>query len=210
MSSDDGKEKLNLLPALKGAPICILYALHFFQGTMTNRQLINTTGYSDKTISAGTEKLKAKGLIRRSVGGWAMSTNFFEVGKFPTQDSELFHPHGNSTSTTTALKDTRFPNEIAVIDTRKNSVLKQLHAAKIFEPTASKLVELDHVTEEYVRDHVNYGKKHNEGIGLVITRIQNGEPVPVKENYPKTKQNLPKQTIRGSDVEQAVSDFFNR
>lgn len=165
--------KLDLLPALKGAPVSILFALHFSRKPMSNRKLMQVARYSDKSISAGLEILKDKGIARKITGGWVLAIDYFEVGKFPTPELEIFHPHGNSPSTTTAINNPQeFSREEEVDKTsRKNSALAALYKAGIFNPKALELAELDHVTEELVKAHADYGKLNGEYIGLVITRI---------------------------------------
>jgi len=208
MSVNNGKDKLDLLPTLKGAPMSILYALHFFQRPMSNHKLIGITRYTDKTISAGLEILREKGLIRRTPGGWILSNGFFEIGNIPTSESELFHPHGNSSSTTTDINTVNKLDELVVVDNRKLSAYQALHNAGIYDPKASDLAELKHVTKEFVIAHAEYGKREKQGIGLVITRIQNDEPVPNKNVASLISTRNTKEPLRGKAVEDIVSEFL--
>jgi hypothetical protein len=202
------KDKLDLLPYLKGAAISILLALQFSRKPMSNRKLQKATDYSDKSISLGLEKLKDKGVVRRSQGGWILAFDFFETGYMPTKDSELFRTDGNSSSTTTDINNVNQFNDSIVVDSRKNSAYQALRDAGIYDPKASDLVELKYVTEEFVKAHAEYGKLANNGIGLIINRIEKGEPVPNINTISWKKTGNPKGPERGKAVEDKVSEVF--
>lgn len=61
-------------------------------------------------------------------------------------------------------------------------VLKALHQAGIYEPTAGELARMPHVTLEYVQAHARKAQREQITIGLLIHRIRSQDPLPQKSN----------------------------
>jgi hypothetical protein len=57
-------------------------------------------------------------------------------------------------------------------------ILKALHQAGIFEPTARELACLPHVTLQYVQAHAAKARREQIGTGLLIHRIRSRDPLP--------------------------------
>jgi len=55
-----------------------------------------------------------------------------------------------------------------------------LHQAGIYEPTASQLARMPHVTLEYVQAHVRKAQREKTDTGLLIHRIRSQDPLPQK------------------------------
>ena len=57
-------------------------------------------------------------------------------------------------------------------------ILKALHQAGIFEPTATDLARLPHVTLRYVQAHASKARRDKIDTGLLIHRIRSRDPLP--------------------------------
>lgn len=62
--------------------------------------------------------------------------------------------------------------------TEKDSRLVLLYSAGVMEPTASRLLEKDWVTKDYLEAHIEKANRENTPIPLLIHRIQSHDPKP--------------------------------
>jgi hypothetical protein len=193
---DEAKRLMDLLPLLKGPALSILCALRIFS-TLSVWKLTGATGYSDKTILSSLIKLRDLDLVSKISGRWVLTTDIFDFGEIPyvrnnSLRTDKFHPekfrtYGESSSTATAINPPRTIREEVVVteknsDSQKAKVLQLLNDSGIHGSKAEELKDLSHMKIEYVKEHLDYWKRHpNLRAGLVITRMEHNEPVPREE-----------------------------
>ncbi len=168
-----------LVRELKGAPLACFMLLLLSNDPVSNEWLCRMSGYTDKPIAQALKLLSSDEykLVRRSRGGWILSHAFQIV--LGQEESRK-----NSVPTTTTYINTNPIKEEVVAVSRKNSdsereaaynanlaVCKELG---IGEPNASTISDLEYVTPEFIRAHVQ-GLKKGETRGLAIVRIRNNE-----------------------------------
>ncbi len=56
-----------------------------------------------------------------------------------------------------------------------------MKAFGIYEPKARELAAMDWVNPEYIWRHVENGSRRGDSLGLVIFRMQSGDPAPLSE-----------------------------
>lgn len=168
-----------LVRELKGAPLACFMLLLLSAEPVSNEWLCRMSGYTDKPIAQALKLLSSDEykLVRRSRGGWILSHAFQIV--LGQEESRK-----NSVPTTTTYINTNPIKEEVVAVSRKNSDSAQeeaynanLAACKelgIGEPNASTISDLEHVTPDFIRAHVQ-GLKKGETRGLAIVRIRNNE-----------------------------------
>jgi len=74
-------------------------------------------------------------------------------------------------------------------------MLKALYDCGIREPTASELVELPHMTPEYLESHVQAARANGLRIGSAIENMRLGAP-PLNAPTPKSRQAQVEEKIR--------------
>jgi hypothetical protein len=168
-----------LVRELKGAPLACFMLLLLSGSPVSNEWLCRMSGYTDKPVAQALKLLSGAEyqIARRSRGGWLLSQTFqFVLGQEESRK--------NSVPTTTTLVNTEILKEEVVVVSRKNSdsvresaynanlaVCKELG---IGEPNASTISDLEYVTPDFIRAHVQ-GLKKGETRGLAIVRIRNNE-----------------------------------
>jgi hypothetical protein len=190
MSTPEVPEQFSarLVRELKGAPLACFMLLLLSGSPVSNEWLCRMSGYTDKPVAQAMKLLSGPEyqIARRSRGGWVLSQTFqFVLGQEESRK--------NSVPTTTTYINTTNLNEEVVVVSRKNSdsddeaynaniaVCKELG---IGEPSASQLAEMEHVTPEFIRAHVQ-GLQKGETKGLAIIRIRNNElPFVAAEDQP--------------------------
>lgn len=161
---------------LKGCPLSCYVLILMAGNPVNNEYLCRFTGYSDKPVSQAVKLLSSPEfqLIRRARGGW------ITVDQPQPILSETLKSRKNSVPTTTKLINTRESNDSVVVVSRKNSdshfeaCVEACKKAGIFDPSASKLSEMEHVTPDLIAAHVA-DLQPGETRGLAILRIQNNE-----------------------------------
>lgn len=168
-----------LVRELKGAPLACIMLLLLSAEPVSNEWLCRMSGYTDKPIAQALKLLSGEEykLVRRSRGGWMLSHALQIV--LGVEESRK-----NSVPTTTTYINTNPIKEEVVAVSRKNSdsdreaaynanlaVCKELG---IGEPNASTISDLEFVTPDFIRAHVQ-GLKKGETRGLAIVRIRNNE-----------------------------------
>jgi hypothetical protein len=68
--------------------------------------------------------------------------------------------------------------EISPTEKRKELLLQILFAEGIVGKKAHSLSTMQHVNEQYIHEHVAYARARNEGLGLAIIRMEQGERIP--------------------------------
>ena len=206
--SDTGQLQQALFHAIKGAPATILLLLLARGTTMTQKDICEWSGYSDKPTAAALEILKENDLIEfhgRSIG-WSIKSeklrlpiqsypqanvsypqaNGAKVGETPTFSPEVGEtPTFSLTTTTTTNTNTDQGSSSSRSDggSRKNSDLIRAALRSIgigWNRTTQQLINCAWVTPEYIEAH----GKAKASKGLIIRRMLDGDPPP--------KQALPK------------------
>ena len=190
--------------ALKGAPLSCLLALALLGGgPVGEREIITGTGYSQNKVREGLEVLEAAGLVTRQgrYEGWSLTSgarqlpltaNFFEDG-----ESQKMTLPAVTTATAYIVESQRSvkeqqqenagesKNDSRASENDKNesqndspAIEDFLNECGIMGRTARELARMEHITEAYVRAHVEKGRARGDSIGLIITRMRDGDPAP--------------------------------
>lgn len=195
-------DRITLLRSLKGAPASIILALVFCGHAMTNRQLEQATGYSDKPISKGLALLELHGLTQYNgyAYGWSLTAAARQLPLFP--DSLL--DESRNISESRRISDSFSSSSYMIFSEREDE--EERNAPKVGDfPTSvdnsgeirrllidagvgrrsRKLRELltAGLTAEYVQAHVSAretavasGKRYP--VGWLIQKLLDGDPVP--------------------------------
>lgn len=173
-----------LVRELKGAPLACFMLLLLSAGPVSNEWLCRMSGYTDKPIAQALKLLSGAEyqIARRSRGGWILSQSFQLV-----LGSDESRKNSVPTTTTTLINNKSSKEEVVVVS-RKNSDsdresayninLAMCKELGIGEPSASTISDLEHVTPDFIRAHVQ-GLKKGETLGLAIVRIKNNEAAAV-------------------------------
>lgn len=192
-----------LVQSLKGSKAQIMMAFLFAGHAMDVSELIGWTGLKRQTIQESIRPLEALGLLGSQklehgrevfvLGGEMLPllSSVFQLGDGasllePGQMSVLGTSRPTTTTNRRMVDDKSRVVVVPPADVRKTDIWKANHKAcrecGIGEPKASTISELEHVTPEFIRSHIeNAGAGH---IGLAILRIEGNEPVPeIEEHY---------------------------
>jgi predicted transcriptional regulator len=197
---------LATLRALKGAPLSILIAMLIAKQPVGENWLCSITGYSQNTVRRGCKFLEETQMIRRNEryngyvlakGSIQLPLGMEEISKSALR-GERHSPKGCSSSksglrpkmtlpsvtTTTAFnrneKEINEENAVEVVErvSKNDTRLVLLYSAGVMEPTASRLLENDWVTQEYLEAHIEKANRENTPVGLLIHRIRSHDPKP--------------------------------
>lgn len=191
---------LELVGSLKGAPISVYLVMLIVRQPLGETWIAQVTRYSQMVVHHALIYLSVKGLVRQisRFNGWVLVE---EVAQLPLMiEAGLANIESLSPTTATAAigrtikagqqqqqdsrltSRTREKRESFEVDPQIEANLKALHAAGINGRTAEKLAQLQHINPNYIQAHINYGRSRNDGIGLIITRMQDGDEAPKLRN----------------------------
>lgn len=134
-------DKIEFVRGLKGAPASIVLALVFCGGALTNADLEQMTGYSDKPIAKGLALLELKGLVQYNgfQYGWSLTAGVRQLHLFPLSmldsggdqsrrisDSDSERSRKYSDSDETATGESRKFSDSYTTTTTKNSSEEEL------------------------------------------------------------------------------------
>ena len=180
---------IQLVRALKGAPLSCYVLIMGAGRPVTNDWLIQHSGYTDKTVAQAVNLLSSPeyGLISREELGW------MPIGETLMIFSVSEGGRNFSDSTTTILKDSiSLPKE----EKKKSrnfsdpqepdqfqAVWKELARASVFKNNRTiELVRREYMTPEYVRAHVDAMRKRRKGgsqwAGVLVKMLEAHEPIP--------------------------------
>lgn len=204
---------ITLVKTFKGSAISIIFAMMIVKQPVTEQWLCSITGYSDKTVKEGLILLKESQFIYRVKGGWMLGDNaksfqlpfFIDSGENNKDENIKVRKNSELSITTTTLinryKQKNMSEEVVVdIKSRKNSELfeenlRYLQIIGIYEPTASRLAELEWVNPYYLiaqfmrfdQEKKYQDEKWRNGskltTGMLVYRIQNNDPVPGQADF---------------------------
>ncbi|MDY6868782.1 MAG: hypothetical protein SVT56_12945, partial [Chloroflexota bacterium] len=162
---------LATLRALKGAPLSILIAMLIAKQPVGENWLCSITGYSQNTVRRGCKFLEETQMIRRNerYNGYVLAKGSIQLplGMEEISKSALRGERHSksglqpkmtlpSVTTTTAFnrneKEINEENAVEVVErvSKNDTRLVLLYSAGVMEPTASRLLENDWVTQEYL------------------------------------------------------------
>jgi len=183
---------LTNLRALKGAPLSIIIAMMIARQKVGEGWLISMTGYSQNTIRTAMKFLLETQIVIR-IGRYDGYTLSEGVTQLPLETNQISDPGESktdspvtvTTTTTFNKKDKRKSEEKEAVviegESKIDSRLQIIYDAGIREPTASRLIKLAWVDEEYLKNHIEKANKDKTQIGLLIHRIRSHDPMPKKE-----------------------------
>jgi hypothetical protein len=186
------EQMMQFLQSIKGAPASVLLALAFTGRYMSHHELQLWTRCGKDQITLALQILIAQGWAanRTSRGPWILRQ------RLPTVDPDflgaripLKGPSSGSDSLNTVEEETLLPSP------SRKEMLEALYAVGIREPTASELVELPHMTPEYLQAHVQAARAHGLRIGSAIENMRLGAP-PLHAPAPQDRQAEVAEKIR--------------
>jgi len=176
---------LTAIRSLKGAPLSCLVALMFSGQPVGKDWLSRVTGYSDKPVSAALSYLLEMGFVITAgrYESWSINSQAIQLPE-PSQITLPASSRNNSVSspTTTALINKELKEREVVVDKPRSRNFSESHKllqfARVGEPMATILADMDHVTPYYVAAHYIKAKTEKTRIGLFIHRMQSNDPAP--------------------------------
>lgn len=169
---------VRMVGELKGAPLSCLILLAMSNQPVSNEWLCMMSGYTDKPVALALKKLSSPEfqMARRAFGGWVING----VMQLPFELSDISRNNSVPT-TTTLLRDININKDSVVVASRNFSDSSKydenMAACKqtmIWEPAASMLSVLEHVTPDFIVAHVE-SLLPGQTRGLAILRIKNNE-----------------------------------
>jgi hypothetical protein len=172
------------IQSMRGAPASVLLALAVTGRFMSHQELQLWTRCGKNQISHALRSLVVLGwaLSRTSRGPWMLARDLRTASRdFPSEGIPL----KGLSSSSDSLNNTR--EGTILLSPRRRELLEALYAVGIREPTASELVELPHMTPEYLQAHVQAARANGLRIGSAIENMRLGAP-PLHAPTPKSRQ----------------------
>ena len=194
---------ISLIRELRGSPLTILVACILLEQSgqvpITAQLLKDVTGYRDHTVTDSLRALEVptRQLVTRVVGGWRLAKDGFQLPlELSTGDVENFSenrdirgfslsscPSFNKKKNKSLEKEEEEENESR--DIRGfgfEANLKAAYQAGIRDPKAKRIAGMNHVTPQFIRDHVAHALAQGHELGTAISRIENNWPAPADKN----------------------------
>lgn len=202
-----------LLGLLKGAPLSCLIALRIAGQPVGAEYLCRATRYSDKPVSQALEYLRELGIACQTGrnNSWQLAgeysqlpLGYFELLEDGENNSSRKISDSNATTTTlnTQKKKSLEKSSSSSKSSRKisdSTLYNLLREAGIGEPKRSRLCELEWVTVDYARAHIERAKQTGDDIGLLIWRMEQHDPAPEEQDDPNDYQRY---------IKSAFADFI--
>jgi len=187
---------LATIRALKGAPLSILVAMLIARQPVGEDWLVTITGYSQNTVRSGCKFLTEIQMIQRNgrYHGYVLTNGAKQLTLGQLEECKLNElgegqnltlPESTTTVTLNKKEDKDSEEKAAEEEARaskNDSRLVLLYSAGIMEPTASRLLEKNWVTKEYLEAHIDKANKERTSVGLLIHRIRSHDPIPKVRN----------------------------
>ncbi|MHB8132869.1 MAG: hypothetical protein ACYDH1_01485 [Anaerolineaceae bacterium] len=176
---------LTAIRSLKGAPLSCLVALMFSGQPVGKDWLSRVTGYSDKPVSAALSYLLEMGFVITAgrYESWSINSQAIqlsEASQFTLPDSS--RNNSDSLPTTTALINKELKEREVVVDKPRSRNFSESHKllqfARVGEPMATILADMDHVTPYYVAAHYIKAKAEKTRTALFIHRMKSNDLAP--------------------------------
>lgn len=189
--------------ALKGAPLAVLCVLLLARQPVTQEFCERHTGYTDKPVSQALRLLEELGYITQNgriswqiAGDTAQLPFILPNGDSPTPDpapaaaqivtnkiiSSRKYSDSKQLTAATAIGRTNIKRSEAADESELFRLnLAKLHQAGIMGKKAAQLAALEQITPAYITAHKAYADHRGDSIGLLICRLQDGDPPPEPE-----------------------------
>jgi hypothetical protein len=191
-SSVQPAQMMQFLQSIKGAPASVLLALALSGRSLTVKDLQTWTRCGHSQVTNALRSLLAAGWVRARTfrGPWMLASGRqLPFDFFLTGTSALKALSSSSDTLNYTTEGTLLPSA------RREHIIKALYACGIREPTASELVELPHMTPEYLQAHVEAARANGLRIGSAIENMRLGAP-PLHTPTPKSRQAEVDEKIR--------------
>lgn len=199
---------VSTLRQLKGAPISVLLSMIFVHQAVSERWIIQTTGYSQNVVRGALNYLKECNFVQRNgrFEAWILCDGVLQlplVMDLEAGESENDSRFSSAATATTPLNlNSLSPIEStssssnrreSLNDSRSNpalniEVLAELHALGIMGKKAQELAGLAWVTIPYAQAHVKKVKEEGNKLGLAITRMEQGDPIDTRTPAQKMRE----------------------
>jgi hypothetical protein len=147
------------------------------------------SGKSQNTVRKGLDQLRIYQMVRNNgrywvLENWAVQLPIAAALLDGGDKSSQYLTRKEHTTTTYLHSRESENNEAAeenesIFDSECAQNLRILHRVGIRGKKAEQLARLAHVNPVYIEAHVEYANQRGDGIGLLITRINDGDPAPV-------------------------------
>ena len=191
------KDLIQFVQSVKGAPASVLLALGWAGRALSHKELLLWTRCGHDQITLALRSLVRLGWVtgRTSRGPWRLAKGHAIPAAFTPAEASALKARSSSDE---SLRDSQSSSEEPLpSNARREQLMLALRDCGIWEPTASRLAELPHVTPEYIRAHAAQARAEGLRIGAAITRIELGSPVPPsREEQADTRQEEIAEKIR--------------
>jgi len=181
---------IKLLRELKGAPLSVLFALAIVHQPVSAGWLEMVTGYSNPSITNALRLLiEFNYCLKISGQKWQIVNNI----QLPLGENQKNLEISGSTATTTDIERTRnYEGKAAAVEKKiKNSLIfEMLEQVGVGEPVRSQLAKDEFITKEYLEFHIKKWMDEEKGIGLLIYRLRNHDPIPDDFIFRKMKYSI--------------------
>ncbi len=194
--SQADQECMRFLHSLKGGPLSVLMALALSGRYLSHRDLQAWTGYAHFRVTTALHLLTRLGLTwgRTPRGPWRLGPSGGFPRAFTGIYASAFKALNDSDDALSKGTNTEGPSSSSA---RKEQLMQTLRECRIWEPTASRIADLPHVTPEYIRAHVAQVRREGLRIGAAIARIEIGAPMPPSaEDQARARQEEVDEKIR--------------
>ncbi len=190
------EKRILFVRSAKGAPLSILFALGWSGSPMSCKELIEWTHYGHTQVTAALRWLVRSGWVSGGTRGPWRLARAHQLPAVHTHENESALKALNSSDDDS--EEEGIPNKpLTPSDAQRAQVMKALHECGIWEPTATKLTDLPHVTPDYVRAHAAQARAEGLRVGAAIVRIEMGAPLPPRgENKAQSRQKDVEEKIR--------------
>lgn len=179
------------LKAMKGNDLKVLVAMFLLGAINIGNKLIKSfTGLSYPTVSSCLDNLSSLGMVTKThrIDGWQITDGGFQL-LLPTDSSTNFlHSEAiiniDKPLSTIKIKDLNINNTEASAKIFDSEIVKALFEMGIYNPKATDLACMEHITFEYISSwklalkHSKIGKTGKD-IGLAIHLMIQNAPAPV-------------------------------
>lgn len=186
---------LQLVKLCKGAALSVLLILFYEKEPVSVKYLERWSGYQNGAVSRALEFLSDANInlvTRVSRYGWQLTAYARQHPLIQTLNSGTRQNADSLATTTTATLNRRdtalsaaaveaslfFSESHKIMTPQNDESLQLLRSVGIGEPTASRLANLDWMTPDYIRAHVENAKRKGIPTGLLIHKMRSNDPPP--------------------------------
>lgn len=191
-SPDAARLAILFVQSIKGAPASVLLALAFAGRFLSHQELQVWTRCGPAQVTQATRSLVTVGWVvsRTSRGPWALAPGRQLPVLFSFSGANDFKSLNDDDDSIKPINE-----ESTSSNDHRNHLRAVLDEHGIEEPTATELAELPHVSEDYVRAHVQAARARGLTLGVAIQRMRMGVPPPVAA-VPRSRQAAVEDKIR--------------